>query len=55
MINMMMTRIDEYDPNKMAEIIISKIEEKYFYKKLNYEKIQKFDLTYNTKLTQDNY
>ena len=47
--------IDEYDPNKMAEIIISKIEEKYFYKKLNYEKIQKFDLTYNTKLTQDNY
>ena len=47
--------INDYDPNKMAEIIISKIEEKYFHKKINYHKIKKFDLTYNTKLTQDNY
>ena len=47
--------IDDFDPHKMAEIIISKIEEKYFYKKINYNQIQKFDLTYNTKLTQDNY
>ena len=47
--------IDDFDPYKMAEIIISKIEEKYFYKKINYNQIQKFDLKYNTKLTQDNY
>ncbi len=47
--------IDDYNPDKMAEVIILKIKEKYFNKKINYEKIEKFDLTYNSKLTQDNY
>ncbi len=47
--------IEDYNPDKMAEVIILKIKEKYFNKKINYEKIEKFDLTYNSKLTQDNY
>ncbi len=47
--------IDDYDPYKMAEIIISKTKEEYFYKKIKYDGIKNFDLNYNTKLIQDNY
>jgi glycosyltransferase involved in cell wall biosynthesis len=47
--------VDEYNSNKMAEIIIDKIKQKYFNKEINYQKIEKFDLGFNAKLTQDNY
>ncbi len=47
--------VDEYDPLKMAEQIIKKIQEKYFNKKIDYPKIDKFDLEYNSKITQDNF
>ncbi len=47
--------IDKYDPVKMAEEIIKKIQDNYFEKKIDYPKLNKFDLEYNSKITLDNY
>ena len=47
--------IDEYEPKDMADMIIKKIGENYFNKKINYQNIMKYDLGLNTKITRDNY
>ncbi len=47
--------IDEYEPKDMADMIIKKIEENYFDRKINYQNIMKYDLGLNTKITRDNY
>jgi len=47
--------VDEYEPKEMADIIIKKLEENYFNKKTNYQKIGMYDLGLNTKITKDNY
>jgi len=47
--------VNKYEPEEMADIIIKKIEENYFNKKTNYQKIEMYDLGFNTKITKDNY
>jgi len=47
--------VDDYDAEKMANLIIKKYKENYFAKKINYQKIIKYDLEINTLLTKENY
>ncbi|MDB9827225.1 glycosyltransferase family 4 protein [Candidatus Pelagibacter sp.] len=47
--------VDQYEPKEMADIIIKKLDENYFNKKTNYQKIEMYDLGINTKIIKDNY
>ncbi len=47
--------VNEYNPLKMAELIIEKIKDNYFDKEIKNTKIEKYDLEYNSILTQNNY
>ena len=47
--------VNEYNPLKMAELIMEKINNNYFDKKIENSKIEKYDLEFNSILTQKNY
>ena len=47
--------VNEYNPLKMAELIIEKIKDNYFDKEIKNTKIEKYDLEFNSILTQNNY